>query len=89
MAFGDQSRRHSRIDRAVKENGGSGDVAYVAYCCCFVNVDREGCVEVVVVVSAVHVDCVAWGKGFRDCSVCDRAVGYSYRVGVGEVGCCA
>lgn len=90
MAFWDHSRRHGRRNGAVEENCGGWDVAYVADGGCFVDVDRDRRVEVVVVVvGAVYVDGVAWGQGLRDCSVGYCGVSYSYRVGVVVVGSCS
>jgi len=87
VAFWNRVGRHGRVDRALEENCGGRDVAYVADRGCFVDVDCEGRVEVVVV-SAIHVDSIAWGKGLSDCSVGDCGVGYSFRVGVCVVGSC-
>jgi hypothetical protein len=77
VAYRNCCRRHGRIDGTVKENSGGWYVTHVADCCSFVDVDREGCIEIEVVVGAVHVDGEAWSEGLCDCSVGDCGVGYS------------
>lgn len=87
MAFWNRGRGASRIDIEDRVNyGGGGDSTDVADRCCFVDVDGQGCVEIVVV-GPVHVDCVAWGECLRDCRVGDGGIGYGYCVRVGVVGC--
>lgn len=88
MAFWNRGRGASRINIEDRVNyGGGGDSADVADRCCFVDVDCHGCVEIVVVVGAVYVYCVAWGECLRDCRVGDCGIGYGYRVRVRIVGC--
>lgn len=67
--------------------GDGGDGGAVADCCCFVDVDGESCVELVVVVGAVYVDCEGRGGWLRDCRVGDCGISYGYRVRVRVVGC--
>jgi len=85
VAFWNRGRCTSRVDEAVEESSGGGNGADVADCCCFVNVDRDGCIEVVVV-GTVHIDCVARGERLRDCTVGDRGIGYGRCVGMAVVG---